>query len=123
MGHTHNELDAEFGQLSIAVYGKNGTTPRDILSFTQFDNICKDVYGDRLLSICDIRAVHDWDVYCRGYRPKSVDVDIQTQHALTFELRDSTVFVRSKSAVRDSVPWSRYIIPIPHQRHPHPSLL
>lgn len=118
VGHTHNELDAAFGNLSISVYGKNGTTPLDILSFSGFNEICRDVYGARLLDVIDIRAVHDWDQYVRGYRPPRVDTHIQTQHGVCFERRDDAVYVRGKSAVRLSVPWSPWSQMLPHPAAP-----
>lgn len=118
VGHTHNELDAAFGNLSIAVYGKNGNTPMDILSFASFERICKEVYGERLLTVIDIRAVHDWDRYVRGYRPPRVDQHIQTQHGICFERCETTVYVKSKAVVRASVPWSRNYQMLPHPAAP-----
>lgn len=39
VGHTHNVLDSTFGVLSRHVYGKHGTTARDVLSFSAFDEV------------------------------------------------------------------------------------
>ena len=39
VGHTHNTLDSTFGVLSRHVYGKHGTTARDLLSFPGFDSV------------------------------------------------------------------------------------
>ena len=39
VGHTHNILDSTFGVLSRHVYGKHGTTARDLLSFSGFDTV------------------------------------------------------------------------------------
>ena len=39
VGHTHNMLDGSFGIVSRHVYGKHGTTPVDILSFSGFDEV------------------------------------------------------------------------------------
>ena len=38
VGHTHNTLDSTFGVLSRHVYGKHGTTARDLLSLPGFDS-------------------------------------------------------------------------------------
>ena len=39
VGHTHNTLDSTFGVLSRHVYGKHGTTARDLLSLAGFDSV------------------------------------------------------------------------------------
>lgn len=39
VGHTHNTLDATFGVLSRHVYGKHGTSARDLLSLLGFDRV------------------------------------------------------------------------------------
>ena len=39
VGHTHNTLDSTFGVLSRHVYGKHGTTARDLLSFRGFNAV------------------------------------------------------------------------------------
>ena len=43
VGHTHNTLDSTFGVLSRHVYGKHGTTARDLLSFSGFNSVCEEV--------------------------------------------------------------------------------
>lgn len=41
VGHTHNQLDGSFGQMSRNVYGRQcgGTTARNILSFSSFEKV------------------------------------------------------------------------------------
>ena len=59
VGHTHNQLDGSFGQMSRNVYGRQcgGTTARNILSFSSFEKVCRSYvsccYGTHaLMHIC-----------------------------------------------------------------------
>ena len=63
VGHTHNILDSTFGVLSRHVYGKHGTTARDLISFSGFDNVCKDVFAAQLRDIVDIRGFFDFNTF------------------------------------------------------------
>ena len=78
--------------------------------------LCKEVFGDRLQEVVDIRGVHDWKTMMRDLRPRSADEDIQQQFRLELTARaDASIDVRSKSAVSARVPWSpRFkILPFP----------
>lgn len=115
VGHTHNILDSTFGVLSRHVYGKHGTTARDLLSFSGFDAICKEVFEAQLKAIVDIRAVHDFDSFLKEYRPKSEDRNIRKQFAFTFEVRaNRQVYVRSKARCAASKPWGPWFQILPH---------
>ena len=89
VGHTHSELDVTFTLLSRFVYGKcsRGDARKDIFSLSHFkqvseycllactpthphshshshtNQICREVYGDRLLLFEDIRKVYDFDTF------------------------------------------------------------
>ena len=52
VGHTHNGLDGKFGVLSRNVYGKNGTTARDLLSFTAFDDVSTHTHALHTHPVC-----------------------------------------------------------------------
>jgi hypothetical protein len=63
VGHTHNRLDALFGQLSKTIYGKHarGASRHDILSFTCFKEMCERVFQNTpLLGFTDVPSC--WDV-------------------------------------------------------------
>ena len=115
VGHTHNILDSTFGVLSRHVYGKHGTTPRDLLSFSGFNAVCKEVFGEQLRRIVDIRAVHDFNTFLSGYRRKADDRHIRKQYAFTFEVREgNTVFVRSKARCAAETPWGPWFQMLPN---------
>ena len=117
MGHTHNQLDGTFGVLSRNIYGRQcgGTTARDILSFSGFAKICKEILGDRLVDIVDIRAVYDFKGLLAGCRPQKADKFIQEQFAVTFTAKeDGRIMCRSKRAVSATVPWSADYLMMPH---------
>ena len=138
VGHTHNTLDSTFGVLSRHVYGKHGTTARDLLSFPGFDSVrdddiastlysneshiiscmckvCKEVFEEQLREIVDIRGVHDFNTFLRGCRPKSADRNVRMQYAFTFEARDGAIFVKSKQHCGADTPWGPWakILPYP----------
>ena len=78
--------------------------------------VCKEVFGDRLQEVVDIRGVHDWKKMMRYLRPRSADEDIQQQFRIELSARaDASIDVRSKAAVSARVPWGpRYkILPFP----------
>lgn len=50
VGHTHNMLDSTFGVLSRHVYGKHGTTARDLLSFPGFNSVSDDMHANLYVS-------------------------------------------------------------------------
>ena len=115
VGHTHNILDSTFGVLSRHVYGKHGTTARDLLSFSGFDTVCKEVFQSQLRDIVDIRGVHDFDTFLSSYRPQSEDRNIRKQFAFTFEVRENNVvFVRSKARCAAESPWGPWFQILPH---------
>lgn len=83
-----------------------------------FVQLCKEVFRDQMEEVVDIRGVHDWYNLMLGCRPRSADEDIQLQYSLQLRARaDTTIDVRSKSAVSARVPWSAW-----HQIMPHPRL-
>ena len=69
--------------------------------------------GDRLIGIPELRAVYDFDVFLRGYRPKTVDRDITVQYRLVFEVREGEIFTRTKGGVRTGAPWGPWAKMLP----------
>ena len=79
--------------------------------------ICEEVYGGRLRRFEDIRAVYDFDVFVKEYRPKKADDKIKRSYRFGIEIReDFKVFVRGKQAVGAKTPWLPWV-------QMHPSLL
>ena len=80
--------------------------------------VCKQLFGNQLQEVVDIRAVHDWHGLVKGCRPQSADEDIQLQFSLQLEVRDgSVIMVRSKPSVSAKVHWGQW-----YQMMPHPLL-
>jgi len=80
--------------------------------------VCKQLFGNRLEEVVDIRGVHDWYEHVKGCRPPSADEDIQLQFSMQFEVREgSVIMVRSKSSVSAKVHWGQW-----YQMMPHPLL-
>ena len=143
VGHTHNTLDATFGVLSRHVYGKHGTTARDLLSFAGFNvvsddirmqidscvlayssgqnhiscirQVCQEVFEQQLHDIVDIRGVHDFHTFLRDCRPASADRNIRKQYGFTFEDRNGEIFVRTKRYCGADTPWGPWaqMLPFP----------
>ena len=81
--------------------------------------IAKELFGDQLEEVVDIRGVHDWKNLVRGCRPSSADEDIQVQFSMQLRARaDATIDVRSKSAVSAKVQWGPWYQIMPHPRVP-----
>ena len=122
VGHTHNQLDGSFGVLSRHVYGRQcgGTTARDILSFSGFEKVCRDVFGDRLVGVPRIRGVYDWKAFLKPVRPRTSDRDIQTQFGLQFRASEdgTQILVRSKKACSLQVPFGPWNQMLPHPGRP-----
>lgn len=80
--------------------------------------MCKELFGNRLAEVVDIRGVYDWKNLLLNCRPRSADEDIQLQFSLQLRARaDTTIEVRSKASVSASVPWSPW-----YQMMPHPQV-
>lgn len=85
------------------------------------------MYGDRLSSLNDIRAVYDFDEFVKHYRPRQADSGIQDHYALDFEIRENNnVYVRSKKAINAKERWSTWVrlypsLLDPRGRHTHHS--
>ena len=122
VGHTHNQLDGSFGVLSRHVYGRQcgGTTARDILSFSAFEKVCREVFEDRLVGVPRIRGVYDFKTFLKGVRPRTADRDIQTQFGLQFQASEdgTKIMVRSKSSCSLQVPWGPWNQMLPNPRRP-----
>ena len=81
--------------------------------------MCKELFGNRLEEVVDIRGVHDWKNLLLDCRPRSADEDIQLQFSMQLRARaDTTIEVRSKAAVSASVPWSPWYQMMPHPQVP-----
>ena len=111
VGHTHNELDAIFGLVSIWIYGKHacGDSRKNILSFTSFKTMVGNILSRYVKEFEDIHAAYDFDSFVKGYRPSAADTGIQRHFSIQFQLRsDPTpqVYVRSKPAVGAKTLWS-----------------
>ena len=122
VGHTHNQLDGTFGLLARNVYGKQcgGTTARDVLSFTGFEKVCREILGTRLSGVTNIRGVFDFKTLLREVRPRNADKNIKTQFSLQLKVSEdgSAVVVRSKDAVNLRVNFGPWHQMLPHQARP-----
>ena len=75
--------------------------------------MCRKVYGDRLVVFEDIRSVYDFDTFVDDYRPDKADRGIKRQFAADFEVRSvngqSRVFCRTKPRMADRTRWSPWV--------------
>lgn len=117
VGHTHNQLDGTFGLMSRNIYGRQrgGTTARDLLSFTGFKKICKEILGDRYVDITEIRAVYNWRKFFAKVRPRSADRDLKLQFSVQMESTpDASIRVRTSAAVSAKVRFGPWQTMMPH---------
>ena len=74
------------------------------------------MFGEQFGGTIDFRGVHDFDTFCRDYRPRSADRNIRKQFSLEFECReDGKIFIRSKKHCGANIPWGPWaqILPFP----------
>ena len=69
VGHTHDLLDASWGNLSLYVYGPHsrGDSRRDILDWDQLDVALKTAFNARLKHVEHIQGTYDWDSFVAPY--------------------------------------------------------
>lgn len=118
VGHTHDELDATFGEASQQTYGTHsrGDSRRDILGFKSLHDFFHTCFGDRLKAFEHLQGSWDWDEFVRSYKSKAV-TGIQKHFAMSLQVRDGVVTYRHKDRCNALAVWSppKVIFPPPNR--------
>ena len=94
VGHTHDELDATFGQASQETYGTHsrGDSRRDILDFQDLHNFMHGCFEGRLKAFEHLQGTWNWDDFIRPYKNNAIK-GIQKHFAMQLQVRNKHTHV------------------------------